>query len=482
MINFEKKTIFEINNLLNERKVSVKELTEYFLGRAKEEDKKNSAFLHINNEALENAQEIDKTINQKEKIGLFCGIPTAIKDNILIREQKATAGSKVLENHIASYDATVIKKLRKEKTVFLGKTNLDEFAMGSSTENSAFFVTKNPHDTERVPGGSSGGSAAAVAGGECLFALGSDTGGSIRQPAAFCGVVGLKPTYGSVSRYGLISLASSLDVIGPLTKTVKESAYVFDLIRGKDSFDATSREDHDVVSVDKIFDKDPKKLKIGIPIEYFSQDLDKDIKKNIDYIIEQLTKKGFSVEKVSLPHTDYALATYYIIMPSEASTNLARYDNLRYGQKFSKEQGKNLIDTYIQNRTSGFGNEVRRRIILGTYALSSGYYDDYYIKAQAMRQIIRDEFTEVFKKYDILLTPTTPTSAFKVGAKISPLEMYLSDIFTVPANLAGLPAISLPCGKVGKMPIGVQLMGKIFREEDLFLLADYLEREIIKEN
>jgi aspartyl-tRNA(Asn)/glutamyl-tRNA(Gln) amidotransferase subunit A len=481
MINFEKKTIFEINNLLNEQKISVTELTEYFLGRVKEEDKKNSAFLHINNEALKDAQEIDETIKQKEKIGLFCGIPTAIKDNILIKGQRATAGSMVLNNYVASYDATVIKKLRKEKTIFLGKTNLDEFAMGSSTENSAFFVTKNPHDTERVPGGSSGGSAAAVAGGECLFALGSDTGGSIRQPAAFCGVVGLKPTYGSVSRYGLISLASSLDVIGPLTKTVKESAYVFDLMRGKDFFDATSKEDHDVVSVGEIFNKDAKKLKIGIPIEYFSQDIDKDIKKNIDHIIEQLTKKGFSVEKTSLPHTDYALATYYIIMPSEASANLARYDNLRYGQKSSKKQAKHLIDIYIQNRNSGFGNEVRRRIILGTYALSSGYYDDYYIKAQEMRQIIRDEFSEIFKKYDILLTPTTPTPAFKVGAKISPLEMYLSDIFTVPANLAGLPAISLPCGKVGKMPIGMQLIGKPFREEDIFLLADYLEQEIIKE-
>jgi aspartyl-tRNA(Asn)/glutamyl-tRNA(Gln) amidotransferase subunit A len=327
MINFEKKTIFEINNLLNERKISVEELTEYFLKRIEEKDKKFSAFLRVNNRAIEDAREIDKTIGQKEKMGLFCGIPAAIKDNILIKEQRATAGSRVLENYVASYDATVIKKLRKEKTIFLGKTNLDEFAMGSSTENSAFFVTKNPHDTEKVPGGSSGGSAAAVAGGECLFALGSETGGSVRQPAAFCGVVGLKPTYGSVSRYGLISLASSLDVIGPLTKTVKESAYVFDLIRGKDPFDATSREDHDVSSVNEIFIKDPKKLKIGIPVEYFPQSLDKNIKGNIDYLIEQLTKKGFSVEKTSLSHTDYALATYYIIMPSEASANLAGYDN-----------------------------------------------------------------------------------------------------------------------------------------------------------
>jgi len=482
MINFEKKTIFEINNLLNERKISVVELTEYFLERLKTEDKRNCAFLHTNDRVMEDAREIDKNImDQKEEIGLFCGIPAAIKDNILIKGQRATAGSKILENYVASYDATVVKKLKKEKVIFLGKTNLDEFAMGSSTENSAFFVTKNPHDTERAPGGSSGGSAAAVAGGECLFALGSETGGSVRQPAAFCGVVGLKPTYGSVSRYGLISLASSLDVIGPITKTVKESAYVFDLMRGKDLLDATSREDHDVIGVNEIFKKDPKKLKIGVPAEYFPQSLDKNIKGNIDYLIEQLTKKGFSVEKTSLPHTDYALATYYIIMPSEASANLARYDNLRYGQKFSKKQGKNLVDVYIQNRTSGFGNETRRRIILGTYALSSGYYDDYYIRAQAMRQTIRDEFAEIFKKYDILITPTTPTPAFKIGEKISPLEMYLSDIFTVPANLAGLPAISLPCGKVGKMPIGVQLIGKPFREEDIFLLADYLEQEIIKE-
>jgi aspartyl-tRNA(Asn)/glutamyl-tRNA(Gln) amidotransferase subunit A len=470
-MKLEEKTILETKNLLRSGELEVKEVTEYFLKKIDETNKSLNSFLYINEAgALSKSEEIDA--NRK---GSLAGIPGAIKDNILIKGLKTTAGSKILEDYLASYNATTTKLLSSSGAIFLGKTNLDEFAMGSSTENSAFGVTKNPHDTTRVPGGSSGGSAAAVAAGQCLFSLGSDTGGSIRQPAAFCGVVGLKPTYGSVSRYGLISLASSLDVIGPFTKTIRDNAEVFYTISKKDKNDSTSFEDYNTVQAQEIFKRDPKKLRIGVPTEYFSDDLDPQIKKRIEETINKLSSSGFEIQKVSLPHTKYALATYYIIMPSEASANLARYDNLRYGSKKINSKTQDLIGQYIGDRTQLFGDEVRRRIILGVYSLSSGYYDDYYIKAQAMRNLIKDDFDKVFEKVDLLITPTTPTPAFKIGAKQSPLEMYLSDIFTVPASLAGLPAISLPCGKIGKLPIGLQIIGKSHKEEEIFLLGDHVE-------
>jgi len=471
-MKFEEKTILEVKTLIREKKVSAGDVTKYFINKIEETNKSLNSFLHVDKDgAIKKALATDRL----EKKGCLSGIPGAIKDNILIKGLKATASSKILEDYVAGYDATVIDLLRNSDAVFLGKTNLDEFAMGSSTENSAFGVTKNPHDITRVPGGSSGGSAAAVSAGQCLFSLGSDTGGSIRQPAAFCGVVGLKPTYGSVSRYGLIALASSLDVIGPFTKTIRGNAEVFYSISKKDKNDSTSYEDYDVVGAQEIFKRDPKKLKIGIPSEYFSGDLDPKIKSAVENVIDKLSASGFEVKKVGLPHTGYALATYYIIMPSEASANLSRYDNLRYGSKKINNKTNNLINQYISDRTQLFGDEVRRRIILGVYSLSSGYYDDYYIKAQAMRDLIKDDFGKVFEEVDLLITPTTPTPAFKIGAKQSPLDMYLSDIFTVPASLAGLPAISLPCGMVGKLPIGLQIIGKPYREEDIFLLGDYIE-------
>lgn len=474
-MKLEQKTIPKLHNLIKARKVSITEVTQYFLKRIEKKEPDIKAFLMVDKEVLKEAQELDKNLSQKEKIALLLGIPGGVKDNILIQGKQATAGSKILKDYVASYDATAIKKLKEQGTLFLGKTNLDEFGMGSSTENSAFFETKNPWDLKRVAGGSSGGSAAAVASGECLFALGTDTGGSVRQPASFCGTVGLRPTYGSVSRSGLIALASSLDVIGPIAKTAREVFEVFNIISGKDKLDSTSFEDYDVLPPKEVLKQNPKKFKIGIPKEYFSDKLESGIKKNINETIDGLEKRGFKVKQISLPHTEYALAAYYIIMPSEASANLARYDGLRYGNK-AKSPKKDLIDSYIKTRTEKFGDEVRRRIILGVYSLSSGYYEDYYLCAQRMRRLIQEEFNQTFKEVDLLLTPTTPTPAFKIGEKISPLEMYFSDIFTVPVSLAGLPALSLPCGKSKGLPVGLQIIGKPFREEDIFVLANYLER------
>lgn len=476
-MHFEKKTIREIHKLLQARKISALEVTQYFLRRISQQEKKISAFLSINNRALEQAKIIDKEIYQKKTIPLLAGIPAAIKDNILIKGEIATAGSKILEDYRAGYDATAVKKLRSQNAVFLGKTNLDEFAMGSSTENSGFFTTKNPWDNTRVPGGSSGGSAAAVAAGEALFALGSDTGGSIRQPAAFCGVVGLKPTYGSVSRNGLIALASSLDVIGPITKTVREAAEIFSIIQGKDELDATSRDVRPNFELEKIFSREPHKLTIGIPQEYFPENLEPAIKKNINALLNRLDHKGFSLKRVHLPLTRYSLAVYYILMPAEASANLARYDGVRYGKRLGKTTEK-LIDFYIQTRSQDFGDEVKRRIMLGIYSLSSGYYEDYYARAQRVRELIKDEFRKAFKSVDVLLTPTTPTLAFKIGEKLSPLEMYFSDVFTVPASLAGLPAISFPIGFSQGLPIGLQLIGQLFHEDDIFVLGDYIENKL----
>ncbi|MBI2065360.1 MAG: Asp-tRNA(Asn)/Glu-tRNA(Gln) amidotransferase subunit GatA [Candidatus Yanofskybacteria bacterium] len=405
----------------------------------------------------------------------LAGVPCAIKDNILIDGTIATAGSKILENYISAYDASVITKLRNAGVQFLGKTNMDEFAMGTSTENSAFGPTKNPHNLERVTGGSSGGSAAAVAADLCVFALGSDTGGSVRQPASFCGVVGLKPTYGRVSRHGLIAMASSLDQIGPITKNVYDSALVLNSICGNDKFDSTTAPEN-APDFTKNLDQDAAGLKIGVPREFFRKGLSLEVEDKIKATISRLEQMGCSIEEISLPNFEYALAAYYIIVPSEVSANLARFDGIRYG--YSSEKSKILEDVYSESRSFGFGAEAKRRIMLGTYALSSGYYDAYYLKAQKVRALIKKDFDNAFRQVDAIVGPTAPSVAFKIGEKISdPLSLYLEDIYTVPINLAGLPAISIPCGNGAEsnMPVGFQIIGNSFNEETVLRVAHQLE-------
>jgi aspartyl-tRNA(Asn)/glutamyl-tRNA(Gln) amidotransferase subunit A len=465
-------TIKEIHQGLKDKKFSALELTNAYLYKIKQNDKDIFAYLSVSKQlALKQAKEVDDLISRDEELPLLAGVPCAIKDNMMIEGEQCTAGSKILENYVALYDAGAIKKLKKQGSVFLGKTNMDEFAMGSSTENSAFGVTKNPCDLERVPGGSSGGSTAAVAADESVFALGSDTGGSIRLPASFCGVVGLKPTYGAVSRYGLIAFASSLDQIGPITKTVEDAKIVFDAIRGRDTMDSTSVEVNP--KLDSKFNI--KNLKIGVPKEYFIKGIDPKVEKIIRNAIKQYEQMGAKIEEISLPHTKYALAVYYIISPSEASANLARFDGMKYGYSTTKEQD-NLLDVYLQTRGKGFGKEVRRRIMLGVYTLSAGYYDAYYLKAQKVRTRIIQDFDKAFKNVDVIMAPVSPTTAFKIGEKMDdPLTMYLSDIFTISVNLAGLPALSLPCGKVGNLPVGLQLIGKAFEEEKILDIGQSLE-------
>ncbi len=472
-----KLNILEIHQGLERKEFSAFEVTNSFLERIKEVDKTISAFLSLSEEeAIKQARETDSLIAKGGKLPILSGVPFAVKDNILVKGMKTTAASKILENYLAPYDATAIKNLRKEGgKVLLGKTNLDEFAMGGSTENSAFFTTKNPFDLERVAGGSSGGSAAVVASDMAVFALGSDTGGSIRQPASFCGVVGLKPTYGAVSRYGLIAFSSSLDQIGPITKTAKEAKIVFQIISGRDKFDSTSlnfkREEEKI---------DIKRLKIGVPKEYFIKGIDDGVEEIIKKKIKELEEKGAKIEEISLPHTEYALATYYLVATSEASANLARFDGTRYG--LTKKQSKNLMELYLKSRGDGFGPEVKRRIMLGTYALSSGYYDAYYLKASKVRALIKGDFDKAFQKVDVILTPTSPTPAFKIGEKKDPLSMYLADIFTVSVNLAGLPAVSIPVGFSGKLPVGLQVIGQSFSEEMILEIGEVLEMKKIDKN
>ncbi len=457
------KTISEIHKGFITKQFSSLELTRFYLDKIKKENDNLNDFLNLTEKlALEQVKKVDDKIAAGEKIGNLEGIPVAIKDNILVDGYKTTAGSKILENYIAPYDATVIKKLKEIGVVIIGKTNLDEFAMGSSTENSAFGPTKNPVDTSRVPGGSSGGSAAAVAANHCVVALGSDTGGSVRQPASFCGAVGFKPSYGMVSRYGLIAMASSLDQIGPIARTVEDAKLVFSAIRGKDQMDSTTVDS----SKFRIQNSKLRNLKIGIPKEYFSQGITKEVKEIIEKAIKRFEESGFKTTEVSLPHTEYALAAYYIIMPAEVSANLARYDGIKYGYSASSEQ---LLEYYLKTRAEGFGDEVRRRIVLGTYVLSAGYYEAYYGKAQKVRILIKQEFEKIFNPsadgVDILLTPTSPTVAFKMGEKKDPLSMYLSDIYTIPASLAGLPAISMPIGNVENLPVGLQIIGPQFQDD-----------------
>jgi aspartyl-tRNA(Asn)/glutamyl-tRNA(Gln) amidotransferase subunit A len=473
------------HKLLNGETTSVK-LTEEYYASIEKKDEEIGAYLTLTKDlALEQARAVDEKIAKGEAVDLLAGIPCAVKDNICVEGVRATAGSMILDNYVAPYDATVVKRLKAAGAVILGKTNMDEFAMGSSTETSAYRKTKNPVDTERVPGGSSGGSAAAVAADEAVWSLGSDTGGSIRQPASFCGLVGLKPTYGRVSRHGLMAMASSLDQIGPFTKTVEDTAIVLSRIAGEDRWDATSAESGDK-PYEAYLTGDIQGVKIGIPEEYFSDALDPKVREVAEKAIERFRSLGAVIENISLPHAKYALPTYYIIMPAEVSSNLARFDGMRYGlsindRKDSVLKGGALLETYLDTRQHGFGAEVKRRVMLGTYTLSAGYYDAYYLKAQKVRALIRKDFEAAFEKVDLIFSPTCPEAAFKFGSKTDdPIKMYLSDIYTVTANMAGVPAMSFPMGVLeedGKaLPLGGQLTAKWFDEELLLCAADAFEK------
>ena len=465
MNNLTELTISKTHDALVKKEFSAVELAEAYLAKIEKEDKEINAFLTLTRDlALAQAKEVDGKIAKGEEIDVLAGVPCAIKDAIMVEDAKCTAGSKILENYIAPYDATVIKKLKDRGAVILGKTNMDEFGMGSSTENSAFFPTKNSHDLTRVPGGSSGGSASAVAAKMAVFALGEDTGCSIRQPASFCGIVGLKPTYGAVSRYGLIAYASSLDRIGPMAKTVEDCQVVFEAIAGKDDMDSTSVNSKFKNQNSKLQFK-IQNLRIGVPKEYFIKGIEPEVEKVIKQAIGKYENMGAKIVEISLPHTEYALACYYIIATSIASANLARYDGIKYGYS---ESAENLLGTYFNSREKGFGAEVRRRIMLGVYALSSGYYDAYYLRAQKVRTLIRQDFEKAFEKVDAIFTPVSPTTAFKLGEKVKdPLTMYLSDIFTISINLAGLPGLSIPAGQANNLPVGLQIIGNHFQEEKI---------------
>lgn len=469
-------TIHELHDLLKKKEITSREATEAFYRRVKEVDGKIQAYLILTEEeAFREADQVDRKISKGETIGDLAGVPIGIKDILCTKGIPTTCGSKILEGYIPFYDGTVVKKLKEHHAVILGKLNMDEFAMGSSTENSGFQITHNPWDLERIPGGSSGGSAAAVAADECMAALGTDTGGSIRQPASCCGVVGLKPTYGRVSRYGLVAFASSLDQIGPITKDVEDCAIMMNAISGYDPYDSTSVH-REVPDYKQSLIKDVKGIRIGIPKEYFVAGMDPDVEKTVNAAIDHFKKSGANVQSVSLPHTEYAVAIYYIIATAEASSNLARYDGVKYG--FRSKGYSDLLEMYSQTRAGGFGKEVKRRIILGTYVLSAGYYDAYYRKASQVRTLMKNDFEEAFQKVDVIIAPTAPTPAFRIGEKTEdPLQMYLSDIHTIPVNLAGIPAITIPCGfSRDTLPIGLQIMGKHFDEGKLLRVAYAFEQ------
>ena len=462
------KTAHELHELLTAKKISAAELTADVLKRVDEVEDKIGAYITITRDkAAADAKAVDDKIARGETIKPLEGIPCAVKDNICTKGIKTTCASKILENFIPPYDATVYSKL--DGSIVIGKANLDEFAMGGSTENSAYHVTRNPHDLERVPGGSSGGSAAAVAGGEAIFSLGSDTGGSIRQPASFCGVVGFKPTYGRVSRYGLVAFASSLDQIGPITRDVTDCALVLKVICGHDDMDSTSTA-APVPDFTKSLVADVKGLKIGLPKEYFAQGIDTEVETAVRNVAKKFEQLGAEIIELSLPHTEYAISTYYLIAPAEAATNLERYDGVSYG---ARVDGADVVEMMTNTRTEKFGAEVKRRIMIGNYALSAGYYDAYYLKALKVRTLIQKDFVDAFKTVDLILTPTTPNAAFKIGEMTSdPLKMYLQDICTVPVNLAGLPAVSVPCGvNSQKLPLAFQLIGKALDEATILKAA-----------
>ena len=469
-------TVHELKDKIKSNELSIIDITKAYVEKINEKEKDVQAFITtLTQEALEQASSIQKGIEEGSITGDYAGIPIGIKDNICTKGIKTTCASKMLENFVSPYDASVVEKLKQEHLINLGKLNMDEFAMGASTEYSYFKKTRNPRNLNTVPGGSSGGSAAAVAANMVPWALGSDTGGSIRQPASFCGVVGLKPTYGLVSRYGLVAFASSLDQIGPITKDVEDAAILLNIIAGHDEKDTTS------VNIEKkdytkALKNSVKGLKIGIPKEYFGEGINKEVKEKLEQAIQKYKELGAEVEEFSLDIADYALATYYIIACAEASSNLGRFDGIRYG--YRTQNYSNLKELFKNSRSEGFGAEVKRRIILGTYVLSSGYYDAYYKKAQQVRTLVKNEFKKAFAKYDVLLTPTSPTVAFEIGTKSNnPLEMYLADICTVSVNIAGLPAISIPCGVDSKnMPIGMQLIGNHFAEETILNAAYAFEK------
>ncbi|MBI4134846.1 MAG: Asp-tRNA(Asn)/Glu-tRNA(Gln) amidotransferase subunit GatA [Candidatus Sungbacteria bacterium] len=470
-------SIESLKDGLRNRHFSAREVVESYLANIASQDKELHAYLFVNDEgAREAADAMDAALADGKQGSLpLLGVPMAVKDNILVCDWPTTAASRVLEPYVASYEATVVSRLRNAGAIFLGKTNMDEFAMGSSTENSAFGPTRNPRNAGRVPGGSSGGSAAAVGAGLALVALGSDTGGSIRQPAAFSGVVGLKPTYGRVSRHGLIAMASSLDQIGSLARSVRDASLLYEVIAGHDRYDATS-DPRPVEAIKSL--SDLHGVSIGVPKEYFTEGLDSRIKAVIRSALVKFEKAGANLVEVSLPHSQYALSCYYIIMPAEVSANLARFDGLRYG--FVSKEAKNLAELYKNTRDEGLGDEVKRRIMIGTYVLSHGYYDAYYAKAGKVRHLVRSDFTEAFKKVDVVMGPTTPSLPFRFGEKSAdPVSMYLEDIYTVSINLAGVPALSMPCGSVAEdgeaLPVGLQIIGKWFDEASLLGVAEQCE-------
>jgi aspartyl-tRNA(Asn)/glutamyl-tRNA(Gln) amidotransferase subunit A len=475
-MNLKSITADKLVALYKNRDLSVTEVIKGVYEEIERVDKDVRAFLSVCPErALDEARRIDRQIADGEPIEALAGVPVAIKDNIVVRDLPATCGSRVLEGYIPPYTATAVERLRSAGAIVVGKTNCDEFGMGSTTENSGFFITRNPHNLNRVPGGSSGGSSASVASGTSLIALGSDTGGSIRTPAAFCGVVGLKPTYGRVSRYGLVAFGSSLDQIGPLSKSVRETAQTLGIIAGFDHFDSTAA-DTTVDTYARNLDRPIKGTRIGIPKEYFVGGLDSEVKAKIEAGMRVYEDLGCELQEISLPHTEYAVATYYLIATAEASSNLARYDGVRYGRRQSANSS--LQEMYRTTRATGFGQEVKRRIILGTYALSAGYYDAYYLKALKVRTLMLRDFQKAFERVDIILTPASPTVAFKIGEKTAdPLSMYLSDIFTITQSLAGVPAISIPCGKNSEnLPVGMQLVANHFQENLLLNVAHQFEK------
>ncbi|KUP09914.1 glutamyl-tRNA amidotransferase [Bacillus coahuilensis m2-6] len=469
-------SLTELHDLLHKKEVSVTDLVNESYKRIEEVDGKVQAFLTLDEEnARAKAKKLDDKLTTDEEKGLLFGMPIGIKDNIVTKGLRTTCSSKILENFDPIYDATVIHKLQQADSITIGKLNMDEFAMGSSTENSAFQKTKNPWNLETVPGGSSGGSAASVAAGEVPFSLGSDTGGSIRQPAAFTGTVGLKPTYGRVSRFGLVAFGSSLDQIGPITRTVEDNAYLLQAIAGVDLNDSTSA-NVEVPNYAAALTGNIKGLKIGVPKEYLGEGVGEEARASVMASLKVLESLGATWEEVSLPHSKYGVATYYLLSSSEASANLARFDGVRYGYRSAKAE--NLLDLYKNTRAEGFGDEVKRRIMLGTFALSSGFYDAYYKKAQQARTLIKKDFEDVFEKYDVIIGPTTPTPAFKIGEKIDdPLTMYANDILTIPVNLAGVPGISIPCGFSAEgLPLGLQIIGKHFDESTIYRVAHAFEQ------
>lgn len=475
MKNYYEMTAREIYELVINKKVSAVEITTKIYERIENVDKDIKSFVSLRKEkALKEAQKLDERIARDEKVGALAGVPVAIKDNMVSFGDITSSCSNIIRNYEGIYDATAVKKLKEADAIIIGITNMDEFAMGSTTKTSCYHKTSNPWDLDRVPGGSSGGSASSIAAQEVAIALGSDTGGSIRQPASFCGVVGLKPTYGRVSRYGLMAFASSLDQIGPIAKSVEDVAMAMNVIAGSDEYDATVSKSA-VPDYTEFLDKDIKGMKIGVPHEYFIDGIDLEVKKVVENAIETFKKLGAEIVEINLTHTRYAVPTYYVLAPAEASSNLARFDGVRYGVR--SLESKNIDDLYINTRSQGFGTEVKRRIMIGTYVLSAGFYDAYFKKSQKVRRLIKNDFDEAFKNVDVILTPVAPNIAFKLDDVKTPVELYLEDIYTIPANLAGIPGLSIPAGFAYNMPVGIQLLGRHFGEGDLLRAGSAFEKE-----